>query len=251
MKSLTRPLILAIGICSAPAYGNTTWQPVRANNLHDAASKGGLGNQALTDMSYWTNGLGQVGSGAPTADDDLVFDKAKVARLRFHATTTGDFTFNSLQIGTDRQSATVVHDGGRPSCARRQAAADAGHDGCRAVGGLPGDDERADDGEEHGGGRGGRDAVRREAVVRLRLYLHGGATRERGRHDDAALGIDVLRHANLQSLTPIVSPRVPAQGNCQGNVTRCCPCRGLQTLVQGRSNPGTGAYPFKGDHPSV
>jgi len=117
MKSLTRPLILAIGICSAPAYGNTTWQPVRTYNMHDAASKGGLGNQALTDMSYWTNGLGQVGSGAPTADDDLVFDKAKVARLRFHATTTGDFTFNSLQIGTDGQSATVVHDGGRPSFA--------------------------------------------------------------------------------------------------------------------------------------
>ena len=113
MKSLMKPLILAIGICSAVAYGNTTWQSNRAK--YTGASAGG--NAALVDMSYWTNGLGQVGSGAPTATDDLIFDNLTESgdyryRLRFYPGTTGAFKFNSLQIGTAAQASSVVQDTG-------------------------------------------------------------------------------------------------------------------------------------------
>ena len=111
MKSLTRPLLLFVGFCSAVAYGNTTWTPVTTYNTGDQS----VGNQALKDMSYWTDGA-NTGSGAPTADDDLIFDKSSVPRLRINAGTVGTFTGNSLQIGTASQSSTVVQDGGTFTC---------------------------------------------------------------------------------------------------------------------------------------
>ena len=107
-------LLLAASFAAVAAYGNTTWNPNPAKNLGDSSSNG---NAALTDMSYWTNGNGVVGSGAPTATDDLVLDKTETGqkknRLRFN---TGNFTGNSLQVGTASQSATVVHDGGTFTC---------------------------------------------------------------------------------------------------------------------------------------
>lgn len=95
----------------AVAYGNTTWQPLRTYNTFD----NGKGNILFQDMSYWTNGLGQAGSGAPTAEDDLVFDKSASTRLRFHPGTVGKLTCNSLQVGTAAQSSEVVQDGGNIS----------------------------------------------------------------------------------------------------------------------------------------
>jgi hypothetical protein len=108
MKSMRKFFVLAVTTVSALAYGNTTWQPLRTYNTFD----NGKGNILFQDMSYWTNGLGQAGSGAPTAEDDLVFDKSASTRLRFHPGTVGKLTCNSLQVGTAAQSSEVVQDGG-------------------------------------------------------------------------------------------------------------------------------------------
>ena len=104
-------LLLTASVAAIAAYSNTTWTPVNTYNTGDQS----VGNQALKNMTYWTDGE-NVGSGAPTADDDFIFDKSSVPRLRIHAGTVGTFTGNSLQIGTASQSSTVVQDGGTFTC---------------------------------------------------------------------------------------------------------------------------------------
>ena len=115
-KTLKNIFVGTLVSLAAVAYGNTTWQPIRTYNTFNL----GTGNILFQDMSYWTNGLGQAGSGAPTADDDLVFDKSASTRLRFHPGTVGALTCNSLQVGTAAQSSEVVQDGGNISFANAE-----------------------------------------------------------------------------------------------------------------------------------
>ena len=109
--TIRKILLLTASVAAIAAYGNTTWTPVNTYNTGDQS----VGNQALKNMTYWTDGE-NVGSGAPTADDDFIFDKSSVPRLRINAGTVGTFTGNSLQIGTASQSSTVVQDGGTFTC---------------------------------------------------------------------------------------------------------------------------------------
>ena len=111
-KSLKNIVLGTLVSLAAVAYGNTIWYPDRTQNMYDS----GKGNAPLKDLSYWRDEGGDPGSGAPTASDDLIFDKTTVARLRFNGGTVGKFTGNSLQIGTDTQSTTVVYDGSGLSC---------------------------------------------------------------------------------------------------------------------------------------
>ena len=63
------------------------------------------GTAAFTDLSYWVDAQGQVGSGTPTANDVFVF-----AGARLRHSFEGTFAGKSLQIGTTSSSASVVHD---------------------------------------------------------------------------------------------------------------------------------------------
>ena len=92
------------------SYGNTIWYSNREKNTSEEAD----GNKALSNLSYWKDENGTVGSDsdAPSASDDLIFDNCATSgsnpvRLRFSATS---FAANSLQIGTDVSSNTVVMD---------------------------------------------------------------------------------------------------------------------------------------------
>ena len=113
---LHRSIALFIaGLCCGTVWGNTEWHSNPAKNTSTQAA----GNAALTDMSYWKDANGNVGSGAPTANDDLIFDNNATSgdrplRLRF---STVNFTGNSLQIGTDARSSTVVFDSTPFACA--------------------------------------------------------------------------------------------------------------------------------------
>ena len=107
--------LLIAGLCCGTIWGNTEWHSNPAKNTGTQAA----GNAALTDMSYWKDANGNVGSGAPTASDDLIFDNNATSgsnplRLRF---STVNFTGNSLQIGTDARSSTVVFDSTPFACA--------------------------------------------------------------------------------------------------------------------------------------
>ena len=108
-------IVWSVGLVAVAAHANTEWHSNPAKNT--GAQTGG--NAALTDMSYWKDANGNVGSGAPTASDDLIFDNNATSgsnplRLRF---STVNFTGNSLQIGTDARSSTVVFDSTPFACA--------------------------------------------------------------------------------------------------------------------------------------
>ena len=92
---------------AAASHGNVTWH----SDNTKATAGSGQGTPAFTDMSYWLDESNQPGSGSPTANDDLVFDNV---RLRFGRVT---FEGNSLQIGTDSKSSTVVFDSSPLACA--------------------------------------------------------------------------------------------------------------------------------------
>ena len=92
---------------AAASHGNVTWH----SDNTKATAGSGQGTPAFTDMSYWLDESNQPGSGTPTANDDLVFDNL---RLRFGRVT---FEGNSLQIGTDSKSSTVVFDSSPLACA--------------------------------------------------------------------------------------------------------------------------------------
>ena len=61
--------VLCAGLCCGTIWGNTEWHSNTAKHTGTQAE----GNAALTDMSYWKDANGNVGSGAPTASDDLIF----------------------------------------------------------------------------------------------------------------------------------------------------------------------------------
>ena len=114
-----------VGFVAVAAYGNTEWHSNTAKHTGLQVE----GNEALTNMVYWKDGNGNVGSGAPTASDDLVFDNNATSgslplRLRFSKV---DFTGNSLQIGTDARSSTVVFDNTPFACANEGLKLKHGH----------------------------------------------------------------------------------------------------------------------------
>ena len=108
-------IVWSVGLVAVAAHGNTEWHSNPAKNTSTQAE----GNAALTNMVYWKDANGNVGSGAPTANDDLIFDNNATSggnplRLRFSKV---NFTGNSLQIGTDARSSTVVFDSTPFACA--------------------------------------------------------------------------------------------------------------------------------------
>ena len=62
--------LLIVGLSTGTIWGNTEWHSNPAKNTSTQAE----GNAALTNMVYWKDANGNVGSGAPTANDDLIFD---------------------------------------------------------------------------------------------------------------------------------------------------------------------------------
>ena len=114
-----------VGFVAVASYGNTEWHSNTAKHTGLQVE----GNEALTNMVYWKDGNGNVGSGAPTASDDLIFDNNATSgslplRLRFSKV---DFTGNSLQIGTDARSSTVVFDNTPFACANEGLKLKHGH----------------------------------------------------------------------------------------------------------------------------
>ena len=120
IKRVSRGMLKGVAACvvmfgAAASYGNTEWHSNTAKHTGTQAE----GNAALTNMVYWKDANGNVGSGAPTANDDLIFDNNATSggnplRLRFSKV---NFTGNSLQIGTDSKSSTVVFDSTPFACA--------------------------------------------------------------------------------------------------------------------------------------
>ena len=111
-KSLKNIALGTLVSLAAVAYGNTTWYFNSSLGI-DTTSQAN-GNMVLTNancMSYWTNALGQAGTGLPTAEDDLVFDGDK-GRIRIANSSFDSFGGHSLQVGTDSVGETLVYDGG-------------------------------------------------------------------------------------------------------------------------------------------
>ena len=107
----TKIAMVAVSAAAFCAFGET-WYFNSSKNV-DTTSQAN-GNRVITNanaMSYWTNSLGQAGSGLPGPDDDLVFDGSK-GRIRINAQSFNSFGGHSLQIGTANVGETLVYDGG-------------------------------------------------------------------------------------------------------------------------------------------
>ena len=113
MKELLKHVVVGTLVAvSAAAYGNTTWYFNSSLNIDTTTQPNS--SMVLTNancMSYWTNALGQAGTGLPTAEDDLVFDGAK-GRIRIVNSAFDSFSGGSLQVGTETVGETLVYDGG-------------------------------------------------------------------------------------------------------------------------------------------
>lgn len=107
----TKIAMVAVSMAALGAFGET-WYFNSSLNVDTTTQPNG--NMVVTNanaMSYWTNSLGQAGSGLPGASDDLVFDGSK-GRIRINAQSFNSFGGHSFQLGTANVGETLVWDGG-------------------------------------------------------------------------------------------------------------------------------------------
>ena len=107
-SGLVTAVLLVASLPTVSQGADKVWTRNTAKSTKDS----GQGTPAFTDMSYWVDEQGNVGSGSPTENDVFIFSGTRL-RHKF----SGTFAGKSLQIGTDSSAADVCHDSGSPTFA--------------------------------------------------------------------------------------------------------------------------------------